>query len=115
MGLSAFGVKMFPNEIARVLTHYTKDGLIIWQNLNLPRFKFQKRLYGRNDGAIQASLKAPDEFVILQVDNQQHWVLATGKTLWGNDYRIADPWDAKRKTACGAYKNITGSAHFKLV
>lgn len=92
---------------------YTKGGLILWQNLKLPgNFHMRARIQGRNDGAIRASLASPDEFVILQVSNGAHWVLATGRTLLGQDYKIMDPWFGDRSVACGRYKNITGSSHF---
>ena len=112
MGLSAFGISITPDVIASNGASYTADGLILWGKLKLPKFKFVKRGYGRDDAAIRASLAAPDEFVILEV-NHSHWVLATGKTLFGNDYKIADPWFGDRSTAVGRYKAITGSAHFK--
>jgi hypothetical protein len=113
MGLSAFSIGITPDAIARVAANYTKDGLIIWEALNLPgKFRMRSRLRGRNDAAIKSSLDSPDEFVLLQVSNGAHWVLATGKTLFGNDFKIADPWFGDRSTACGRYGNITGSAHF---
>lgn len=114
MGLSAFGIRMTPDQIAAKQDAYTQDGLIIWDKLGLP-FRMRSRIRGRNDQAILASLKSPDEFVLLEVADGSHWVLATGKTLFetaGKDYRIADPWSGDRSTACGRYRNITGSAHF---
>ena len=113
MGLSAFNQKMMPNQLAAVPENYTKDGLIVWQNLKLPgNFKFKKRVQGRVDAAIQSSLKDPNEFVVLQVNNGQHWVLALSKTFFGNDYNVADPWWGDKRKACKDYKNITGSSHF---
>lgn len=113
MGLSAFGFSVTPDAIAKDRKAYTKDGLILWQNLKLPGgFRMRARIQGRNDDAIKASLRDPDEFVILQVADGSHWVLATGKTLLGNDYKVADPWSGDRATACGRYRNVTGSAHF---
>lgn len=114
MGLSAFGVAITPDVIASNSTSYTTDGLILWTNLSLPRFKFLKRVNVRDDAAIKASLAASDEFVILEV-NHSHWVLALGNTLFGNDYKIADPWFGDKSTAVGRYKEITGSAHFKRI
>lgn len=112
MGLSAFGFSVTPDALASNSASYTADGLILWTKLILPGFKFSKRINLRDDASIQASLAAPDEFVILEV-NHSHWILATGKTLFGNDYKIADPWFGDRSTAVGRYKVITGSAHFK--
>ena len=71
-----------------------------------------KRLYTRDDAVIQAALKDPNSFVLLQVDNGQHWVLALSKTWFGNDYNVADPWLGKKVTACSMYHNITGCAVF---
>jgi hypothetical protein len=113
MGLSAFGVMIAPDEIASDINAYTQDGLILWQNLKLPgKWHLRARIQGRNDAAINASLKSPDEFVLLQVSDGSHWVLALSKTFFGNDYNIADPWTGTKRTALGAYRNITGSAHF---
>ena len=123
-GLYYFGFYLTPDVLAGDANNYTKPGyvdgagLIIWQNLRLPGgFKFIKRIGShsqpkRDDAAIQASLKGPNTFVLLEVDNGQHWVLATGRTLFGNDYKIYDSWFGDKRTACGTYKNITGSAHF---
>lgn len=113
MGLRSFGIDVLPPDIAKYPRFYTKGGLIIWNNLVLPEgFHCEKRIYSRRDDEIVASLKDPNKFVILQVDNGQHWVLALSKTWFGNDYSVADPWFGDKRTACGMYKNITGSAHF---
>lgn len=107
-----FGGVIWPNEIATDIKKYTSDGLVNWSSMDFPRFKFEKRIYGRNDAEIMASFNDPNKAVILQVDNGQHWVVCLGKTFFGNDYKIADPWFGDKRTACGTYKNITGSAHF---
>lgn len=113
MGLSAFGITLTPDVIAADPKSYTSDGLILWQNLKLPQgWRLRARIQERNDNAIQASLKSSNEFVLLQVSDGAHWVLALNKTLLKNDYNIADPWFGDKRTACGAYRNITGSAHF---
>jgi ABC-type bacteriocin/lantibiotic exporter with double-glycine peptidase domain len=101
-----------PDIIAADASRYTKDGLVLWQNMKFANFKFEKRLYTRDDTEIITSLKDPKKAVILQVDNQQHWVVALSKTWFGKDYNVLDPWFGDKRTACGTYKNITGSAHF---
>src|SRR3990167_8020957 len=101
-----------PPKIAGNGAWYTADGLIIWAKLNFPNMKFEKRVKGFDKAAIDASIKDPNKAVILEVADGSHWVVATGKTWFGNDYKIADPWDGKDATAIGKYKNISGSAHF---
>jgi len=104
-----------PDAIANKKNNYTPDGLVIWKNLSFAHMEFESRQIGRVDKDIQAALKDPNRAVILLVDNGQHWVVALGKTLTGNDYRVADPWFGDKRTACGTYKNITGAAYFKRV
>lgn len=115
-GLSAFGFTLTPDVIAKQKKSYTKDGLILWQNLILPgKFRMRARIQGRNDEAIKASLRSPDEFVLLQVSNGAHWVLATSQTILERDFNVMDPWFGDRSTAVGRYKNISGSAHFTRI
>lgn len=101
-----------PPEIAHNVNNYTKEGLIIWQNLHFERMRFVRREYGRNDFNIQHALNAPTKAVILQVNNGQHWVVAVKKN-WSGDYTIIDPWDGKKKNCLASYKNITGAAYFE--
>lgn len=108
---SYFGKLIYPDEIAKNPNNYTKDGLIIWRNLNLD-IKFVKRIYGFNQAEIDRSLKLPNTCVLLQVDNGKHWVVATSKSWIGGDYNIVDPWTGNRGSAKKNYYNITGSAHF---
>lgn len=124
-GLRYFGVTLTPAQLAMNAACYTQEGyqdgagLIVWDKLILPGgFRCVRRIGTRwepqrDDAAIQKSLKDPDEFVILQVDNGHHWVLALRKTLFGNDYKVEDSWFGDVRTAIGTYKNITGSAHFR--
>ena len=105
--------KVYPDAFAKRKENYTKDGLIIWNNLLLPGdFKFKWRYYGRNDKAIVASLKSPNEFALLQVANGTHWVLAMNKHLFANNYNVGDPWKGRKEVCLPLFKNITGSAHF---
>lgn len=113
--LSQFvGPVVLPNSLASHTDLFTKDGLIIWQNIQkyIPNLKFVSRLRYYNRGAVEDSLKTPGRFVILEVANRSHWVLPTHKTFFGGDYVVADPWAGKAMTAFGDFKNITGSAHF---
>jgi hypothetical protein len=88
----------------------------MWEALGFTHMKFQKRIRGqRIDAAIQASLKAPNYAVLLEVDNGSHWVVALRKTLFGNSYVVADPFYGDKCDVIRRYGNITGSAHFMRI
>jgi hypothetical protein len=109
---SYFGTLVFPNEIAMHKDWFNAEGKIIWGKTNFKSMKFEKRLYKCYDGDIRASLKDPNRAVMLEVNNGQHWVVATKASWLSNDYTCVDPWDGKRKSVLKNYHNITGSAHF---
>lgn len=109
---SYFGNFIYPDVIAKKETNYTKDGLIIWQNLQFDAMTFEKRLYGENIIEIQKSLLDPNKAVILNVNDGQHWVVALRKTLFGNSYIVADPWFGDKCDVRKRYRNITGTSHF---
>ena len=123
-GLRYFGIFITPDQFAHNADNYTRHdnpqggGLVDWPHFQLPGgFTFVKRIGSRtapvrDDAAITASLKDPNQFVILEVANGSHWVLALRRTLFGNDYRIEDSWHGDCANAVGRYRNITGSAHF---
>ncbi len=118
MALISFGYNVYPDQIAARKENYTKEGLILWNNLLLPGgFKFKWR-YGsptnfvRNDAEITRSLKNPNEFVLLSVGNNTHWVTGMGKILLSSNYRVADPWKGVQAKAPQDFRNISGSAHF---
>ena len=103
-----------PAVIAANKNNYTRDGLVLWDKLELPTFKFEKRLRIRNDSEIMASVEDPRKAVILEVEipKGRHWLVCLGKEIFGSGYRVVDPWDARKKST-SAYGNlITGSAHF---
>jgi len=96
-----------PQKLARELT-FTKDGLLVWSRLpKATCFKLEARFYGQKDNIIQEALRHPRKVVLIQVENY-HWVLGTGKSLFGG-YNIADPWFGDRSTT-RRYKSITGGA-----
>lgn len=105
-----FGHDVTPDQIATKLARFTPEGLLIWQSLNLPTMKFEKRLYGQHPDAIAESLRDPNKAVILEVQGK-HWVVALGKDVLGR-MRIADPWFGDRSTMNRYKGQITGSAHF---
>lgn len=104
-----------PLEMASKSSNYTRDGLVIWQNLRFSKMKFVRRYYGEQTAVIDEHLRHPDKAVILQVDNKAHWVIALRKNLIGKDYVCLDPWDGKKKDVKKAYKNITGFATFERI
>jgi len=107
-----FGAFFNPDTLARNVKLYTSDGLIIWKNLMVANFKFERREYGRNDTEIMKALKDPNRAVILEVANHSHWVVCIGKTLFGN-YKIADPWFGDISTMARYKNDITGAAYFQ--
>ena len=106
-----FGCYVSPDKAIDCNIKYTNQGLILWQNISYPCFKFEKRLYGFQENEIDAALKDPRKAVILEVANGSHWVVAVRKVPFTHLYWIVDPWDGKQKLS-SAYKNITGCAIF---
>lgn len=105
-----YGCFVNPGKAAGENIKYTGTGLIMWDKINFPNFKFEKRRYGFSKTEIDYSLDRPALSVILEVDSS-HWVVALRRVPFTNLYWIADPWDGKKKLS-SAYKKITGSAHF---
>ncbi|KKQ98825.1 MAG: hypothetical protein UT24_C0034G0003 [Candidatus Woesebacteria bacterium GW2011_GWB1_39_12] len=103
-----------PKEIAHNINNYTKDGLIIWKNLNFEKMQFIRRDWNPSLNGILNAVKNPYTAVILEVPlgKGKHWVVALRKDWFSNDFLIADPWDGKKKLVKKTYKNITGAAFF---
>jgi len=87
----------------------TKDGLVIWEKINFPTFKFEKRVRLFDPVAIADSLTDPRKAVVLNIWHGSHWVIALRGSIFGG-FVIIDPWDGKKKTIKAS--EITGSAHF---
>lgn len=107
-----FGKYQSPPEIAGRKEFYAKEGLILWNKLNLGDMQFISRGYGNNKLAIDAAIKNPSLAVILEV-NHSHWVVAIGKTIFGQT-RIADPWFGDKATLARYQNNVTGYSIFKI-
>jgi hypothetical protein len=101
-----------PTELAHDVNNYTKDGLILWQNLAFQKMRFVRREYGRNNISINQALDNPVKAVIFEVD-KSHWVVGLGRTFIGDNFTIIDPWDGKKKSCFPTYKAITGAAYFE--
>ena len=106
-----FGDNLTPAEVCDRIKYLR--GLVIWQSCVFPSYKFWFREYGRNDTNIRNALADPNVAVILEVANKSHWVVATGKPLVGNVFKIADPWFGDRSTMARYKNNITGASYFK--
>lgn len=112
MATDYFGCYMDPGSIARNTHNYTADGLIVWTNLNFPCMKFVHRDYMEVPSTIMQYIRDPLKVVILNVNQGQHWVLAIGKTFFGSDWVVIDPWTGKKCNAKAVYHDVTGAAYF---
>lgn len=103
-----------PPEIAGHNEVFTKEGYVIWSKLAFfPTMQFEDRLSGADMFVhVNQALRDPNQACILQVNGTAHWVVALGKSLFGNDYRILDPWTGKKGLARRDYHDITGCALF---
>lgn len=110
-----FKCLVYPDAIARKIKNYTRDGLIIWGNLEFEKMKFERREYGYVPKNIDAALAHPDTAVILQVNHGKHWVVAIRKSYLGlgSGYIAVDPWTGAKCDVFKVYKNITGAAYFR--
>ena len=104
-----------PAQLAGQKDLYTKDGLILWNNLEFRKMRFVNRFYMRDDEKIADALKDPDKAVILEVANRSHWVVGLRPTYIGDSYVVADPWSGDKCDVIKRYKNITGGAYFARI
>lgn len=107
-----FGGFLSPADIAPRASWYTPDGLVNWEKLDFSNMKFSARYKLRNDDVINYALKDPNRAVMLNVSGGSHWVVALRKTLFGNSYICADPWDATKVDVIKKYGDVTGCAVF---
>lgn len=107
-----FGCYKSPLELAHNANNYTKDGLILWKNLDTT-FKNQMCFVFRGYGStgFEQALNNPVQRVILQVNDHAHWVKLIRQS--GSDWIAIDPWDGKECKVFAKYKNITGYAIFE--
>jgi GH25 family lysozyme M1 (1,4-beta-N-acetylmuramidase) len=76
-----------PGELAQTLD-FTCNALLIWSSVSKAKLDFVYRYYSRDDAKIKKAFADPDQFVILQVNNN-HWVWLIG--IKGG-YKVADPY-----------------------
>lgn len=126
-----FGCYQDPGKIAHNANNYTKDGLILWNNLKFTHMEFVWRAYGKlgvghvSDYAdylrIEAAMKDPNMAVLLQVDYGKHWVVGIRppnvfeRLIHKGDYLVADPWTGQRDWAKATWNDITGAAYFERI
>lgn len=76
-----------PGELAQNLD-FTSGALLIWSSVSRVGLDFVYRFYVRDDVKIKKAFDNPDQFVVLQVNNN-HWVWLIG--IRGG-YKVADPY-----------------------
>lgn len=115
-----FGNFITPAVLAKELFYIEKDpkpeniGKIIWSSVpKVTNFRLVERQYKPNFESLNDILRYPnpDWAVLLEVENGAHWVVATKKFPFMNEYFIIDPLGGKKRTTF-VYKNITGAAIF---
>jgi len=67
---------------------FTKEAYLLWQSLVRAKIDFVYRFYSQNDVVIKKAFADPDQFVVLQVNNN-HWVWLVGVV---GGYRVMDPY-----------------------
>lgn len=105
---------MMPDEIAHNAANYTPDGLILWWKLNIPGLRFLHRDVGFFPDRINEALKQKNRALLFEVKNGSHWVLATGRVAFSNDYIALDPWFGDEFHVLARYKNITKTSYFAV-
>lgn len=106
-----FGGDFNPGQACQRI-QYTQ-GLVIWASCNFEKFRFWFREFGRNDTNIRNAIADPDVAVILNVAGGSHWVVASGRPLFGKSYKIADPWLGDFNTMARYKDSIVGAAYFR--
>lgn len=81
------GQYLNPGELAHTLD-FTPNALLIWASVTKVKLDFVYRYYQRDDVKIKKAFKNPDQFIVLQVNNN-HWVWLIGIS---GGYKVADPY-----------------------
>jgi hypothetical protein len=106
-----FGENLDPGSILSLLK-FTPGGLLIWKSADFAKFRFERRVYYRDNASISAALKDLNRAVILEVAQKSHWVVATGWQPETYCFKIADPWLGDHSNMKRYGDNITGMAFF---
>lgn len=111
MAAELAGHPIAPDTIAANVDAYTKpgnpqgEGLVIWQRIMPEGLQFVSRTVGYNPAMIDKAMGDPQLFVLLEVANGSHWVLALRKE--GSEYIAADPLLGDECCVLRRYSNIT--------
>lgn len=100
-----------PSQVIDVNIKYTQDGLIKWETINFPTFRFSGRFRQFDPSKIDQALKDPKQAVIFNVNGGTHWVAGV-RALPMGFYQIYDPWGGKSRIINGR-KNIVGFSTFQ--
>lgn len=100
---------VIPPQAVNTNIKYTKDGLIIWESINFPNFKFNGRYRQYDPSKIDVALKDPKQAVIFNINKGAHWVAGVRLLPFGY-YKIYDPWGGKSRII--NRKEIVGFATF---
>lgn len=107
-----------PDQLAANPNNFNAQGELIEDAVcaQIGTIKYLGAIYGENDAAIQAALKNPNQFAVLNVlPNGGHFVLAWHKVPLINDYIIADSLDGKLKDCKMMYHCIVGIRLFQTI
>jgi len=121
-----FGCYKSPAEIASEVKWFNTLGSFIWINSDFDNMSFRWR-EGTQSSMVKKEVldmemiksylahgdNRPSDYnraVILQVNNESHWVLGLWET--NGDFKAIDPWSGKDCDVLSLYKNITGAALF---
>lgn len=113
-----FGANCTPLDVAQHKEFYTKDGLVLWPNVQM-QFAVPEespRVYGYSQTRVFDALLNPNnKGVLLEVSlpkGGKHWLF--GEAIGYNNVIYArDPWDGSLVDIVHKYGKITGSAHFR--
>lgn len=94
-----------PGELAQTLD-FTKEAYLIWNSVHKIGLDFVYRFYSRNDEKIKSAFRDPDQYVVLQVNNN-HWVWLIGIS---GGYKVADPYYGDKCYLSKRKYKITGFA-----
>lgn len=103
-----FGDTLTPKDYAISKNLYTKDGKIIWKQIETisKKIRFKWRYYAFSKEIIDEALNNPDTAVLLNVDRGYHWVSALSKRTGG--YKCSDPYSFPAKDRFYANSEIEG-------
>lgn len=96
---------------------FLKDARIIWDKLNqyLENFEYVGRFYKFDYDRVVEALKDPDQAVIIEVDNHEHWVAGNsyGRNQSGYFLKVMDPWFGELNDPLKTWHSLDGFVLFR--